>query len=274
VSVVLALILATAAGPAKPARVASLNLAADEVLVELVPPERLVGVTSWGDDPDSSNVAGRLPAGAVRFPKADIERLVALRPDVVVVSEYTDADAQRLLERSGLRTHRMEGLGTLAGIRAAILRLGEVVGEPAAAQRLVASYDAKLAAVAARLTGARRPRVLYWANPHTAGGDTTIGSLIECGGGSNVGRELGLVGIQPVGAERAFVAAPEVVLVGGVAGAAEAVTGHPLLAQLAAVREGRLVVMPTRLLVALSQHAATSCEWLAGRLHPERFRKP
>ena len=107
-----------------PLRVASLNLTADELLVEMLPPERLVAVTRWADDADMSNVAGRVPAVAVRLPRADLERLVALRPDLVVVSEYTDADFLRLLEKSGLRHHRMSGLDTLAGIHAAIVDLG------------------------------------------------------------------------------------------------------------------------------------------------------
>lgn len=269
-SVVLALILATAAGPAKPARVASLNLAADEVLVELVPPERLVGVTSWGDDPDSSNVAGRLPAGAVRFPKADIERLVALRPDVVVVSEYTDADFLRLVERSGMRWHRMQGMGSMAGVRQAIVDLGRVVGEEEAARALVARYDATLADLARRLDGAPRPRVLYWSGEMTAGAGTAIGALIECAGAANVGREMGVQGIAPPGAERAFVADPDVVLVTSWPGIADDVRGHPLLSRLRAVREGRVVVMPNELLVALSQYTADACWDLASRLHADR----
>src|SRR5688572_5365792 len=195
-------------------RIASLNLTADEVLVEILAPERLVGVTRFIDDADTSDAAGRAPAAAVRFPKADLERLVALAPDLVVVSEYTDADVLKALERSGLRVHRMLGLGSPAGIRSAILGLGQGVGEEEKARALVARYDATLRELARRLAGAPRPRVLYWANPHTAGGDTAIGSLIETAGAANVGRELELTGIVPLGAERAFVSDPDVVLVG------------------------------------------------------------
>jgi hypothetical protein len=35
-----------------------------------------------------------------------------------------------------------------------------------------------------------------------------------------------------------------------------------------------VIEMPTRLLVALSHHAATSCEFLAAALHPDRFPRP
>ena len=102
------------------------------MLVEILPPERLVSVTRWADEPGTSNVVGRVPPAVHRFAKADMEQLVALRPDLVVVSEYTDADFLKQLERSGLRVHRMLGLGTLAGVRGAILDLGRAVGEDAA----------------------------------------------------------------------------------------------------------------------------------------------
>jgi iron complex transport system substrate-binding protein len=253
-----------------PKRVASLNLAADEVLVDILPPERLVAVTSFADEPGTSNVAGRVPAAAARFPRADVERLVALAPDLIVISQYTDADVQRQLEGAGLRLHRMEGLETLAGFREAVLALGRAVGAEAAARKLVERYDHTLADVARRLQGAPRPRVLYWSNPMTAGAGTAIGTLIECAGAVNVGREIGVTGIAPAGAERAFVADPDVVLLGRWPGVREALLAHPLLSQMRAVRGGKIVVLRTELLVALNHHAAEACRALAAELHPDR----
>jgi iron complex transport system substrate-binding protein len=262
--------VARPAGAATPLRVASLNLAADEVLVDVLPPERLVAVTSFADERGTSNVAGRVPQSAARFPRADVERLLALRPDLVVISQYTDADVQRQLERAGLRLHRMQGLETLAGFRAAVVDLGRAVGAEEGTGRLVARYDATLADVARRLQGAPRPRVLYWANPMTAGADSAIGTLIECAGAVNVGREIGVSGIAPLGAERAFVADPDVVLLGRWPGVRDALTTHPLLSQLRAVRAGRIVELRTELLVALNHYAADACRTLAAELHPDR----
>ena len=272
---ILGIVTLAVASPAAqpPRRVASLNLAADEVLVEILPLGRLVSVTRWVDDQESSNVVGRVASSVFRFQKADMEKLVALSPDLVVVSEYTDADFLKLIERSGMRHHRMQGLDSLDGIRAAILELGEAVGEAAAARQLVARFDATLSDLARHLAGAARPRVLYWSSPMTAGAGSAIGALIEAAGGINVGRALGIQGIAPVGAERAFTADPDVVLVGTWEGSLDSVRVHPLLSRLRAVREGRIVEMPTRLLVALSQHAAGACWYLAHSLHPERVPK-
>jgi ABC-type Fe3+-hydroxamate transport system substrate-binding protein len=265
--------LSAASAAEKPRRVASLNLAADEVLVEILPAERLVGVTAFADEQGTSNVVGRVPKSVARFPKADLERLLSLTPDLVVVSEYTDADFLRLLEKSGLRVHRMRGLRSLAGFRAAILDLGRVVGEPEAAQVVVARYDARLRDLERRLEGATRPRVLYWANAITAGGDTAIGALIEGAGGRNVGTELGLTGVVPLGAERAFVADPDYFLVAEGWKSAEVLRAHPLLSQSRAVKQGHIVQIPTEKLVALSHHAAEACWLLAAGLHPGRVAK-
>jgi iron complex transport system substrate-binding protein len=251
-------------------RVASINLSADEVLVAILPLERLVSVTQWADVPGTSNVVGRFPAGVYRFVKADMEQLVALRPDLVVVSEYTDADFLKQLERSGLRVHRMLGLSSLAGVRGAILDLGRAVGEDEAARRLVAEFDWKLAELGRRLAGAKKPRVLYWSDNMTAGADTAIGALVEAAGARNVGRELGIVGIAPPGAERAFVANPDAVLVGTWPGSKDALASHPLFSQWAAVRESRIVVLRTERLVALSQFTADAAWELAHLLHPDR----
>lgn len=264
----------SAAGAGGPQRVASINLSADEVLVDILPPGRLVGVTRFADEAEHSNVVGRVPRSAFRFAKADLERLVALRADLVVVSEYTDADFLALVERSGMRSHRLRGLGSLAGIRTALLALGEAVGEPAAALRLAAEYDRKLLALARAVAGVRRPRVLYWSQGVTAGAGTTLTALIEAAGGRSVGRELGLDGIVPLGAERAFVADPDVILLGNWPGAAEALREEPLLGQLRAVRESRVITLPNPLLVAVSHYTADAAWALAHRLHPTRVPQP
>jgi len=166
--------------------------------------------------------------------------------------------------------HQMSGLNSLGGFRRSILDLGAAVGEPAAAARLVAGYDATVRDLEQRLRGSPRPRVLYWGDPHTAGKDTAIGAIIECAGARNVGAELGLTGIAPLGAERTFVADPDVVLVGTGFGTAAALREHPLLSKMRAVKEGHVVEMPTELLVALSHYTARSCWRLAHALHPDR----
>ena len=63
---------------------------------------------------------------------------------------------------------------------------------------------------------------------------------------------------------------PDALLVGTWPQAKEALTQHPLLSQMRAVRDGRIVVLPTERLVALSQFTASAAWDLAHLLHPDR----
>ena len=254
---------------AVPRRVASLNLASDEILADILPLSRLVAVTALVDQPGTSNAVGRIPKSIARFPKVDIERLIALNPDLVVVSEYTDADVLRALRQSGLQVHRMTGLDSLTGFRRALLDLGKAVGETAAAAKLAADFDARLGEVERRLKGAPRPRVLYWASGYTAGSKTAFDALITCGGGSNAAALAGISGITPLGAERAFGLDPDWLFIGSHTTTAKEIHEHPLLSRMRSVRAAHVVEMPTELLVALNHHAVKACEFMAGALHGE-----
>jgi iron complex transport system substrate-binding protein len=256
-----------------PQRVASLNLAADEVLIDLLPPERIVAVTRFVDEAGTSNVLGRVPKNIPRFPKADVERLIALRPDLVVVSEFTDADFLKALERTGLRAHRMRGLDSLDGFRQAILDLGLAVGARGAAERVVARFDERRKALEDTLRGAERPRVLYWASGYTSGARTPFDGLIACGGGRNAAAEASIEGIARIGAERVFQLRPDWLLIGSGSTTAREIRGEPLLSKLDAVIANRIVEVPSESLVALNHHAMGACELIAARIHPGRFRK-
>ena len=265
---------ARAAPPSEaPQRIASLNLAADEILADILPLSRLVAVTALVDESGTSNAVGRIPPAIARFPKVDVERLIALRPDLVVVSEYTDADVLRALRQSGLKVHRMTGLDSLPGFRRALLDLGEVVGEGAAASRLATIFDARLGDVERRLAGVPRPRILYWASGFTAGSKTAFDALIRCGGGENAAALKGISGITPLGAERAYGLDPDWLFIGAHTTTSKEIHEHPLLSRMRAVKEGRVVEMPTELLVALNHHAVKACEFMARAVHGERFER-
>ena len=254
-----------------PQRVASLNLAADEILADILPLTRLVAVTALVDEPGTSNAVGRIPGTIARFPKVDVERLIALQPDLVVVSEYTDADVLRALQHSGLQVHRMAGLHSLPGFRRALVLLGDAVGEGAAAATLAADFDSRIGKIERRLKDAPRPKVLYWASGFTAGSLTAFDALIACGGGKNSAALAGLSGITPLGAERAYGLDPDWLFIGSHTTTEKEIHEHPLLSGMRAVKGGHVVEMPTELLVALNHHAVKACEFMARSLHPERL---
>ena len=261
------------AASTKPQRVASLNLASDEILADILPLSRLVAATSLVDEVGTSNAVGRIPKSIARFSRIDVERLIALKPDLIVVSEYTDADVLRALQNSGLKAHRMVGLDSFEGFKKALLDLGAAVGEPEAAAKLVREFNAKLAAIDARIAGAPRPKVLYWASSFTSGAKTPFDAIIRCGGGENAAALAGMTGITTIGAERVHALDPDWFLIGQRTTTATEIRTHPLLSQMRAVKAGHIVEMPTDILVALNHHAGAACDFMARTLHKDRFAK-
>jgi iron complex transport system substrate-binding protein len=245
----------------------SLTLATDEALAELVPVERIAAVSMLADDAGYSNVAGKYPPGIPRVGAQDLERIIALRPDLVLVATYNSADFLEQLRRSGHRLHLSDPAVGFDEIGRSLAALGEAVGEPERGRALAEFFAARRAAFAKRLDGAKRPRVLTLNGMATAGKGTDIDDLIREAGGLNVASEAGLEGYPTLTAERIIALDPDWVLVS--AGAKPET--DPVLSKLRAVREGRVAAIEGRLLGSVSHHVLTACELLARKLHPDRF---
>lgn len=257
---------------ARPVRICSVTLAADEMLADLVDVERVVAVTRYADDPTVSNVAGHWPETIMRIGVVDLESVVKLDPDLVVLSMHNEADFLELIHAAGIPTLRIEAHDSYADVRHAYLELGRAVGESARADEVVARFDAGLARLEEALAGIEhRPRVLYWAGGWTTGTRSTTGELIERAGGENLAAELGMEESGEVDSERAVAAHPDHLLLSRWTMADD--EGYSRLpdafAELDAVREGRVIELEGRLLGSLSKWLVVGAWRLARILHPE-----
>lgn len=258
---------------AAPKRICSVNLGADELLYELVGVERVVAVNAFVDDPGLSNVAGKFPPELPRV-RAELEQIVALRPDLVCVNPFNSADFLDILQKSGLPYFRHNELTSFDGIRNCIIALGARVGEPARAKEIVDSMDRRLSAVDGKLVNLeKKPRVYYWAASWTAGKNSTIDEVIRRAGGVNAGAESGREGMYELSMEQILAIDPDILLLDARDTLAE-LPGRelpPQLHQLRAYQQKQVLYIPGRALCAVSHHIVTGVELLAKALHPERF---
>lgn len=255
---------------ARPMRICSVNLTADEMLADLVETSRVIAVTSHCDDPGVSNVVGAFPGSVTRIAEAEVEMLVGLAPDLVIVSPYHPADFKELMRRSGLPRHELGEVTSSADVADEYRRLGAAVDESARAEEIVAGIErraAKLSAAIARTS--TRPRVLYVGSQFTAGTRSLIGEIIERAGAINVGAEMGVRGLAQFELESAAAAAPEWILVSGWSEDSPHDLGA--LAALPCVKEKRVIELPGPLLNSTARHWIDAAETLARRLHPGTF---
>jgi iron complex transport system substrate-binding protein len=127
--------------------------------------------------------------------------------------------------------------------------------------------------LAERLHGiSTRPRVLYWSAGFTAGPGSTIDDVIREAGGINVAAERSLGASAEISPEQVIAADPECILTSRWSpDDRSGIEKHPLLRNLRAVKEGRVIAIEGRYLTTVSQFVVEGPERLARRLHPDRF---
>ena len=142
------------AAQSAPTRIISLIPAVSEMLFAIGAGRQVVAVSSFDDYPPEVLKLPRV--GALLDP--DLERILSLRPDLVIVYE-SQVDLRRQLERATIPVFVYKH-ATLADVGATIRQLGTRIGRDEDAGALVRHIDEKLADIQRRVAGRPRPRTL------------------------------------------------------------------------------------------------------------------
>ena len=182
---------AHAQAPAKPQRIVSLNVCVDQLLLLMVEPRRIAALTQFATDRDWSNMPRE--ARGFRTTHGRAEEVLPLRPDLVIGGEYSAPDTIALLRRLGQRVEVMRLANSLDGVRAGMRWVGGIVGEPDAAEAMVADLDRRLAAVARAVPPGPRPVLAFYnTSGYTAEPGTLADDVIRTAGFENLAGRLGL----------------------------------------------------------------------------------
>ena len=178
---------AVAAGP--PQRIVSLNLCTDQLLIDIVPRERIVALSHLAADARLSTVADRI--AGLALVRGTAEEVLALEPDLVIAGEHSTPATVSLLRRLGMDVLVVPMASDIDGIRRAIRMIAETAGEIVRGEAIVAAFDARLEAAQPR--DAARPTALaYQINSLTAGAGSLIDVAMEAAGYRNLARSLTL----------------------------------------------------------------------------------
>jgi len=201
----------TLAQPAR--RVVSLAPHVTELLFAAGGGARVVGAVNYSDYPEA---AKKLPQVG-SYNKLDFERVLALKPDLLVVWHSGNPVRQvEQLERLGIPVYHSEP-GRLSQIGDSLLRLGRLLGTEPAAQAAARDYGERIAALKARYAGRPQVDVFYqvWPKPlYTLNDDHIASDMVRLCGGRNLFGALKTIAPE-VGVEAVIEADPEVILVGG-----------------------------------------------------------
>ena len=179
---------ATLSLSAPPQRIVSLLPSLTESVCALGACARLVGTDRFSNWPASVRTLPKLGG----LEDAQIERIVALRPDVVLLS--TSARVTDRLEALGLKVLVLESHDH-ADVKRSLTTLAQLLGTPAEAERVWAGIERETRAAASRVPTALRGQRVYFevdATPYAAGASSFIGeTLTRLGLANALPAELG-----------------------------------------------------------------------------------
>ena len=196
-----------------PHRIVSLVPAVTEMLFAIGAGDAVVGVSSYDHYPPA--VDSRTRVGALVDP--DFERILSLRPDLVIVYG-TQNDLVNRLTRAGIAMFNYQHAG-LADITQTMQQLGDRTGHSADARREVDRIEAGLTAIRRRVAGQSRPKTIlvFEREPgalrgmFASGGIGFLHDMLETAGGANVFADAKRQNVQ-VSTEMLLASAPEVIL--------------------------------------------------------------
>jgi cobalamin transport system substrate-binding protein len=212
-SVVVLVLFGSAAAQDRPRRIVSLVPANTEMLFAMGAGDRVAGVSSYDRFPPEVERLPRL--GGLIDP--NVERLLALKPDLVVVYG-TQSELRQRLESAGIPMFAYVHRG-LADITATIRALGARVGAGPAAHALADRMERQLDAIRARVAGRPRPKTLlvFGREPGSlrridaSGGYGFLHDMLESAGGADALADIRRESVQ-MSAEMVLARAPEVIV--------------------------------------------------------------
>lgn len=251
--------------PARAERIVSLAPSITEILFALGAGDRVIGVTSYCDYPPEA----RLKESVGDTLKPSVERIVALRADLVIISTASQVEAfVQKLEELGIPVY-VSDPRSLDGVLESIDRMGQLIGAPLRARQLTGELRNRIASVESLVKGTSPTSVLVILGTEpliTAGAASFINDLVTRAGGRSVSADVS--GDYPqYSLETAVAKQPQVILLQ----AGGSVLPERLKETPAAIA-GRVYRLDDDLLLRPGPRVVDGLEQMAARLHPGIFK--
>ena len=230
----------------------------------------MVGRSDYDDYPNE--ISSVKTVGQLTNPS--IEKIVELKPDVVIASTHFSKDVTKKIEDLGIKVVVLYGEETFDGVYNNITKVGEVLNANDKAKTVVDDMKKKVKAVTDKVKTANKPSVYYVvgfgkSGDYTAGGDTFIGNMIEMAGGKNAASDV--KGWQ-YSVEKLVQKNPDILVCSKNYDSKKGIEATNGYKDLNAVKNGKLIEIDDNIINRQGPRLADGLEALAKIIHPELFK--
>jgi iron complex transport system substrate-binding protein len=254
-----------------PQRIISLAPSNTEILFALGLGDKVVGVTDYCNYPPEAQQKEKV----MGYSTPNIEKIVALNPDLILAGYGNPIDVVYTLEGLGLTVFGIETTD-LDDLLNDIKTVGEITDKEVEALALTSEMAVGIQTVTNQTEELeQRPKVFYIIGHEpslwTAGSGTFIHELIEKGGGANICQNI--TGYSEITLEYVLARDPEIII-SSVWSYDWAMNATGPLASTNASQTGRIYTCDDNLVQRPGPRLVEGLEWFAHFIHPEIFEEP
>lgn len=253
-----------------PQRIISLSSSNTEILFALGLESRVVGVDQYSNYPPSAK--SKPAVGG--FADPDLEKIVALEPDLVLGTSIHVKSILPELERRGLTTVIIDPKN-VSGVLDSVRLVAKITGQQKEASAVISGMQAKIDSVQSAVKGAKPVRVFFEISPdlYTAGPGTFVNDVLQMAGGANIAAGAGTDWPQ-LSQESLILADPDVILLADQPAdvTPEMVAARPGWSEVSAVKNKRILVINDDLTSRPGPRVVDGLEFVAKALHPDRVK--
>jgi len=196
--------------------IVSLTLSGDEMLLGLVPENRIAGLSGKiNEDKEISNIVDK----AKKFPKVEgnEEVLMSLEPDLIIVADWLSKRITDIGAITGAKVYFYKTPNSYEEQKKLIRDLANLVEEKENGEKLIKNMDDRLKALQNKITknykGAKPRILMYTSFGTTSGKNTTFSDMVKLINGVNVVAEAGIDRFKDISKEKVIELNPDIIIV-------------------------------------------------------------
>ena len=196
--------------------IVSLTLSGDEMLLGLVPENRIAGLSGKiNEDKEISNIVDK----AKKFTKVEgnEEVLMSLEPDLIIVADWLSKRITNIGAITGAKVYFYKTPNSYEEQKKLIRDLANLVEEKENGEKLIKNMDDRLKAlqnkIAKNYKGAKPRILMYTSFGTTSGKNTTFSDMVKLINGVNVVAEAGIDGFKDISKEKVIELNPDIIIV-------------------------------------------------------------
>ena len=196
--------------------IVSLTLSGDEMLLGLVPENRIAGLSGKiNEDKEISNIVDK----AKKFPKVEgnEEVLMSLEPDLIIVADWLSKRITDIGAITGAKVYFYKTPNSYEEQKKLIRDLANLVEEKENGEKLIKNMDDRLKALQNKITknykGAKPRILMYTSFGTTSGKNTTFNDMVKLINGVNVVAEAGVDRFKDISKEKIIELNPDIIIV-------------------------------------------------------------